>query len=162
MSKLHWWKGARGEWYVVIQLVLFGLVAFGPRTWWGWSDWSLPFKNFGSIVGSVLLPSGFLLLLAGIFKLGPNLTAVPYPKDGSILLQTGPFGLVRHPIYCGAILMAFGWGLLVHGWMTIAYALILLVFFDLKSRREEIWLGEKFSGYHTYQKRVRKLIPFVY
>jgi protein-S-isoprenylcysteine O-methyltransferase Ste14 len=48
------------------------------------------------------------------------------------------------------------------GWLTIGYAIILLVFFDIKSRREERWLSEKFSGYAAYQKRVRKLIPLLY
>jgi protein-S-isoprenylcysteine O-methyltransferase Ste14 len=59
-------------------------------------------------------------------------------------------------------LIGFGWALLVHGWLTIGYAIIMLVFFDIKSRREEEWLMIKFSGYGEYQKRVRKLIPFVY
>ena len=32
MSQTSWWKGARGEWYVVAQIVLLALVVFGPRT----------------------------------------------------------------------------------------------------------------------------------
>lgn len=58
--------------------------------------------------------------------------------------------------------MAFGWGLWVHGWLTLGYALLLFVFFDLKSSREERWLREKFPGYDAYRRRVRKLIPFIY
>jgi protein-S-isoprenylcysteine O-methyltransferase Ste14 len=97
-----------------------------------------------------------------MFKLGPNLTPLPYPKDETTLLQTGPYRIVRHPIYSGAILMAFGWAFWVQGWLTIVYAMILLLFFDIKARREEQWLKEKLSGYSSYQKRVRKLIPFIY
>lgn len=100
--------------------------------------------------------------MAGMFRLGANLTPVPYPKDQTTLVETGPYQLVRHPIYSGAIFMAFGWALWVHGWLTLCYAIILLIFFDLKVRREEAWLTEKFSGYGAYQKRVHKLIPFVY
>ncbi len=58
--------------------------------------------------------------------------------------------------------MAFGWAFWVHSWLTIGYAVLFLVFFDVKSRLEERWLKERFSGYDAYQKRVRKLIPFVY
>jgi len=105
---------------------------------------------------------GGLLAVAGIFGLGANLTALPYPKDEATLVETGPYRLVRHPIYSGVILMAFGWALWVHGWLTIGYAIILFVFFDVKSRREEQWLKGKFPDYAAYQKRVRKLIPFVY
>jgi protein-S-isoprenylcysteine O-methyltransferase Ste14 len=39
---------------------------------------------------------------------------------------------------------------------------VLLIFFDIKSRREEKWLQDKYSNYTAYQKRVRKLIPFIY
>ncbi len=162
ISQALWWKGARGEWYVVAQIALILLVFFGPRTYPGWSKWMSPFTWLGSIGGGILLPAGVLLLAAAIFRLGSNLTAVPYPKEQGRLIETGPYRLVRHPMYCGGILIAFGWACLVHGWLTVGYALIMLVFFDIKSRREEQWLKEKFAGYGEYQKRVRKLIPFIY
>jgi protein-S-isoprenylcysteine O-methyltransferase Ste14 len=162
MAQTPWWKGPRGEWYVVGQTALFGLVLLGPRTGSGWPAWTFPYTWFGSIGGGVFLLLGGLLTLAGIFRLGTNLTPVPYPKEQARLVETGPYQLVRHPIYSGAIFMAFGWALWVHGWLTLVYALVLLIFFDLKARREEQWLKEKFPGYAAYQKRVRKLIPFVY
>ena len=65
-------------------------------------------------------------------------------------------------MYGGGILMALGRAFLAHGWLTISHALILLAFFDVKARREEQWLKEKFPGYVAYQKRVCKLIPFIY
>ena len=162
MSQTPWWKGTRGEWYVFAQVALFVLVVFGPRTWSGWPMWTFPDTQFGSIGSGVLLLMGVCLVVAGIFELGANLTAVPYPKEQATLVETGPYQLVRHPMYSGAIFMAFGWAFWVHGWLTIGYALILFVFFDVKSGREEQWLKETFSGYVAYQKRVRKLIPFVY
>jgi protein-S-isoprenylcysteine O-methyltransferase Ste14 len=90
------------------------------------------------------------------------LTAVPYPKDEGMLIETGPYRLVRHPMYCGGILISLGWALWVHSWLTLGYVMVLFVFFDIKSRCEEHWLKAKFSDYAAYQKRVRKLIPFVY
>ncbi len=158
----HWWKGAHGEWYVVAQVVLVVLVFFGPRTMEGWITWSDPFAQIGSIAGAILFLAGLLLIIAGIFKLGPNLTAVPFPKDQATLVETGPYGFVRHPMYSGGVLLALGWALWVHGWLTIGYALILFLFFDGKSRREEQWLKDKFPGYADYQRRVRKLIPYLY
>ena len=118
MSQTPWWKGPRGEWYVVAQVALFVLVVFGPRTWFGWPTWTFPYTQLGSVGGGVLLLMGGLLIGAGIFKLGANLTAVPYPKDQATLVVTGPYQLVRHPIYSGAIFMAFGWAFWVHGWLT--------------------------------------------
>jgi protein-S-isoprenylcysteine O-methyltransferase Ste14 len=162
MSQTPWWKGPRGEWYVVAQFVLFALVALGPRTWLGLPAWAPPFTWLGWLAGGVLIGIGGLLALAGAVSLGTNLTPVPHPKDDATLVENGAYRLVRHPIYSGGIIAAFGWGLLVHGWLTLLYALILFAFFDVKSRREERWLVEKFAGYPAYQKRVRKLIPFVY
>jgi len=70
MSLATRWKGARGEWYVVAQMVLIALVFFGPRTWWGWRTWVFPYTLLGSIGGSALLLVGILLLAAAIFRLG--------------------------------------------------------------------------------------------
>jgi len=50
----------------------------------------------------------------------------------------------------------------MQGWMTLVYAVVLMVFFDLKARREERWLREEVPGYADYQKRVHRLIPFLY
>ena len=156
MEHTPWWKGTHGEWYVVIQFALGGLVLFGPRAW-----------TFGqtalkSIGGAALVLSGMLLIVACGLRMGANFSAVPYPKDQAVLIETGPFHFVRHPMYSGAIIMALGWALWVHNWLTLGYALVLFVFFDIKSRREEQWLIAKFSGYADYQKRVRKLVPYVY
>jgi len=162
MTKTPWWKGTHGEWYVVGQIVLIVLVFFGPRNVPAWPRWAPPLTWLGSIGGGVILLAGVLLLAVAIFRLGSNLTTVPYPKDEGTLIETGPYRLVRHPMYCGGILISLGWAFLAHGWLTIGYAIIILVFFDFKSRREEEWLKAKFPGYREYQKRVRKLIPFIY
>jgi protein-S-isoprenylcysteine O-methyltransferase Ste14 len=162
MSGNSWWKGARGEWYVVLQFGLFFLVALGPRTWPGWPAWSAPYTWLGWLAGGVLAVLGGTLVLASVVRLGPSLTAVPYPKDDATLVESGPYQIVRHPIYSGLILAALGWGLFVHGWLTIGYALVLFLFFDIKSRREERWLREKYCEYEAYGQRVHKLIPFVY
>ena len=115
-----------------------------------------------TIVGVALLLSGGLMFVTSALRLGANFTAVPYPKDRAILIETGPFQFVRHPMYSGVIFMALGWTLWVHSWLTLGYTMVLFMFFDIKSRREEQWLKAKFSNYITYQKRVRKLIPFIY
>ena len=106
--------------------------------------------------------AGGALLAAGGFSLGRGLTPLPYPRDGACLRETGPYALVRHPMYSGVLLLALGWAIRVEGWLTLGYVAILFAFLDLKSRREEAWLVAKFPAYASYQRRVRKLIPFVY
>jgi protein-S-isoprenylcysteine O-methyltransferase Ste14 len=153
---------ARGEGWVVAQIVLMALVAFGPRAWPGAPAWPVALARLGPIAGIVLMVIGAALVGLGIAALGRNLSAVPRPIPGATLVERGPYRLVRHPMYAGAVLVAFGWALSVHGILTLGYAAALLVFFDVKARREERWLCEKVAGYAAYQLRARRLIPFIY
>jgi protein-S-isoprenylcysteine O-methyltransferase Ste14 len=162
MERTHWWKGTRGEWYVVAQFVLIGLVWLGPRTLAGQPTWAFPLPQAGPIAGGVLMGVGAVLMLAGFLRLGPGLTALPYPNDDGDLVQTGVYALVRHPIYTGLLAAGLGWALFIQGWLTLGYVMLLFVLLDVKARREERWLIEKFAAYATYRQRVRKLIPFVY
>lgn len=157
-----WWTGARGEWLVVGQVLLIGLVAFGPRTLRGEPAWAFPWPRVCSLTGDALIAGGSVVLLAGLAWLGRRLTPLPYPKERTDLVQTGPFAVVRHPIYSGGLVLAVGWALRVHGWLTLAYVVALFVFLDVKSRREERWLVGRFPEYVAYQRRVRKFIPFIY
>lgn len=161
-SRLAWWKNSRGEWYVIFQFFLFALVAFGP----GWLDVHLHlpqgWRIAALVAGIALGGTGAILILAGLWWLGDNLSPLPHPKDNATLVQTGPYHLVRHPIYGGLVVGAAGWALINASIMTLVYAALLLVFFDIKSRREERWLMKKFPDYADYRTRVRKLIPFVY
>ena len=157
-----WWKGARGEWLVVVQVALIGLVFFGPRTVAGQPWWPFPFPRACLVVGSLLMAAGAALMAAGLVWLGRGLTPLPHPKEGAALVQTGPFALVRHPMYTGGLVLALGWALCVRSWLTVAYVGVLFAFLDLKSRREERWLMEKFPAYVEYRRRVRKLVPFLY
>jgi protein-S-isoprenylcysteine O-methyltransferase Ste14 len=157
-----WWKNTRGEWFVVFQTFLFALIAFGP----GWIDvrpdlpdgWRIAAMVAGLALGGI----GLALAVAGLWWLGDNLSALPHPKDDATLVQSGPYRVVRHPIYSGLIVGALGWALMNTSLLTLVYAVILLAFFDIKSRREERWLARKFPDYAAYQARVAKLIPFIY
>ena len=120
-----WYRGTRGEWYVVAQVFLFALVVLGPRALPGWSPWAEPFSAVGTWLGIALMLAGAALALGGVMRLGSNLTALPYPRDCSNLVESGPYAIVRNPIYSGLIFGAFGWALWVHGWLTLLYALVL-------------------------------------
>jgi protein-S-isoprenylcysteine O-methyltransferase Ste14 len=161
-SREPWWRGTRGEWYAVGQVVLMGLVFFGPRHYSGWSLRPFPIPTICTSIGVGLLLFGTALLVAGFRRLGANLTPLPYPKEKANLIESGPYRFVRHPMYSGGAAIAFGWALFVQSWFTLLYALILAVFLDIKSRQEERWLAMKYPGYGEYQRRVRRLIPFIY
>ena len=161
-SLTPWWKGRRGEWYVLAQAGLFMLVALGPRTASWLPAWPDAVRAASPIVGAALMVAGGLWIVAGAAGLGRCFTALPYPKERGTLIDTGAYAFVRHPMYCGGMWVAVGSALFTQSLLTLAYAAVLAVFFDVKASREERWLSAAFPGYPAYQARVRKLIPFVY
>src|SRR5262245_1348099 len=151
--------GPRGEGWVLIQGVLLVLVAAA-----GWSlgpDWSGPVRLVGIVVGIVLIASGFVLAARGVADLGGAMTPLPRPRENAELVQTGAYALVRHPVYGGLILAAFGWAILKASFMAVALAAVLAVFFRLKSAREERWLAQRYPDYAAYRARTRRFIPWI-
>jgi protein-S-isoprenylcysteine O-methyltransferase Ste14 len=149
----------RGEWYVVGQGVLIGAVLLAPLLGERGFQWS----GLRSAVGALVSLIGLTGVALGAVGLGErNLTPLPKPRDEGVLVEAGIFSVVRHPIYSGFTLAAFGWSLMWSSLAAFAAAIALFAFFDVKARREEDWLVEKFPAYEAYRSRVRKLIPFVY
>jgi protein-S-isoprenylcysteine O-methyltransferase Ste14 len=151
--------GPHGEGWLLIQLGLFGVIAAagGAGPLWGGQ-----LRLASSVTGAALIAAGGFLSMRGVIDLGANLTPFPKPLDRAELVECGAYRLARHPIYGGLIVAASGWGLAMASPLAIAAALLLGVFFDLKSRREEGWLAEKYRGYEAYRRRTRRLIPWLY
>ena len=121
--------GRRGEGWVVLQVVL--LVAIVGAGFLG-PAWTGPARVVGAITGVALIVLGLGLVAAGILALRRQLTAYPRPVPGGRLIEYGVFGLVRHPMYGGGVIVALGWGLTMASPLAIAGALVLAVFFDLE------------------------------
>jgi len=139
---------------------LFMLLAFVVPLRTGAGHWVPATPAQGAGVALTLF--GLALAAWGFLSLGDALTPYPRPLDGATLHRQGAYRFMRHPIYTGVLLGAFGWAL----WWLSAYgalcALALAGFIDRKARREEIWLREKYPEYADYERRVRKFIPGLY
>ncbi len=154
--------GSRGEGWVVIQGVIFAAIALAGSTLPG--NWSGAGASIATTAGALLVALGGLLAGSGLVELraGDALTALPHPRDGGRLVESGAYRLVRHPIYGGLVLGAVGWALLRGSVPALVAAVILLLFFDLKRRREEAWLAARFPGYPSYRTRTRRLVPWIW
>jgi protein-S-isoprenylcysteine O-methyltransferase Ste14 len=145
----------RGEAWVVGQFVLLAAVVVGA--FFG-VDWPWPVRLFGG----VLLFLGALFAVAAARGLGPALTPVPRPSGKGELVVSGPYAVVRHPIYSGVAAAAAGFSVLVSSWWSLGASVLLVVFFHFKAKREEEWLIAHYSGYQDYMARVpRRLIPWL-
>ena len=156
-----WWRGTRGEWYFVVQLILLALIVLAALVP-GQPAWPLAVAWAARGLGVLLGLAGGALALVGLLRLGSNLSALPHPLDDAVLVDTGIYGLVRHPIYGGLITGALGWALLTNSLLALVLALVLQLFFEVKSRREEAQLLARFPAYADYRRRVRKFFPYLY
>ena len=152
--------GPRGEGWVAIQVGLLLAVA-AAGVWFG-PDWSGALHLGGIVAGLAALASGAILVVRGSLDLRGALTPLPHPRDGATLVESGVYGLARHPIYGGLILAALGWSWIQASLPALVASLVLTGFFVLKSTREEAWLLERFAGYADYRRRTRRFIPWIY
>ena len=90
--------------------------------------------------------------------------AIPSMKAKERVLSSSVYGIVRHPIYLGNVLIAFGLSLLARGTVALFYGLVVLVFYILLIQAEEYSLIAEYGNeYRAYQAKVtHRLIPWVY
>jgi protein-S-isoprenylcysteine O-methyltransferase Ste14 len=125
----------------------------------------------GSSEASTALPlalSGCLLALAGAAlvlrsraELGPAWSFAPKADQGAGLVTTGPYRLVRHPIYLGLALLAMGAALAFGSWPAIVIVLAAIVpTFAWRALVEEKLLSRAFGErYAIYRQRTKMIIP---
>ncbi|HUY05534.1 MAG TPA: isoprenylcysteine carboxylmethyltransferase family protein [Candidatus Paceibacterota bacterium] len=113
-------------------------------------------------IGAALAVLGVAFAVWARFHLGTNWSPVPAVKENHELVTSGPYRYVRHPIYTGVILAAFGAALTGTIFGMGIFLVVSVMFFLRISKEEEIML-ELFPGaYPAYQARTKKLIPFVW
>ena len=149
----------RGTGWVVAQFALiaacFVAVVIPP-------DWPSSARTVLAIVGGVIALGGLAVGVAAARSLGRGLTPFPRPVEGALLAESGPYGVVRHPIYAGGLLFFLGWSLFA-GPVSLALTALLAVLWAGKTGVEERYLRETHPGYAGYASRVRfRLVPGVY
>jgi protein-S-isoprenylcysteine O-methyltransferase Ste14 len=121
----------------------------------GWS----PVPPYVSITGDGLIALGYLFIL---FVLRENSYAASTIQiaDDHRVVSTGPYAIVRHPMYAGALFLVIGMPLALDSWYGLLGILILLPVLIWRLLDEERFLTKNLKGYAEYATNVRwRLIP---
>jgi len=137
---------------LLVTIVVLGLMFSGT---WGMDGW------FTAVVLG-LLAVGVYFLVFGLIALGRFLTIFPEPLETTELVESGVYGVVRHPLYTSVVFCALAWSLWWNSVPALSVWGVTVVFLDAKARSEEGRLREKFSHYDTYAAKVKRIIPWVY
>jgi protein-S-isoprenylcysteine O-methyltransferase Ste14 len=77
------------------------------------------------------------------------------------VIDTGVYGVVRHPMYAGAVLLMIGMSLWLESYAAVVFAIVPITLLIVRILFEEQFLRQKLSGYDAYTERVRyKLLPY--
>jgi protein-S-isoprenylcysteine O-methyltransferase Ste14 len=106
------------------------------------------------IAGGILMGFGFLLWLAGVVTV-----MRAYKRDE--LMTSGPFALVRHPVYSAWITLIFpGLALWARSWLMLFVPLLGYAMFRMLIHREDEYLDRRFGqSYREYRARVNEMLP---
>jgi len=123
----------------------------------------VPNTNFDFMLGFVIDCVGVAFMIWARVVLGGNWSVHSTVKEGNSLVTIGPYGIVRHPIYTGAIVSILGAAIYV-GLLAYFLGLVVFVLAVLWKISEEEELFDKHfpAEYAEYRRKVKALVPFIY
>lgn len=150
----------RGVGWVVVQgaLFVFFIIAMmaGERL--------EPFTGIVYVqsAGLLLALFGSFVSIWSVLQHGNRLSPFPKPVEDAVLIDSGPYRFVRHPMYSGIIAFVLGASIAYMVPAAMLAAPAFLVFFMAKTSHEEHMLADEVPGYRQYRSDVAwRLIPRV-
>src|ERR1700730_16787076 len=124
----------------------------------GWS----PVPTTVTVVGDILVAVGLGVAMLVVAQNGYAAANIPV-ESGQTLVSTGLYGLVRHPMYSGSVIMMVGVPLALDSYWGLVFVIPALVALALRIRDEEELLQQQLSGYSEYEQQVHyRLLPYVW
>jgi protein-S-isoprenylcysteine O-methyltransferase Ste14 len=121
----------------------------------GWS----PVPTAICLVGDVLVAVGIVVQMLVVIQ-NSHAAATVRVEAGQTLISTGLYGLVRHPMYTGDVIMMIGIPLALGSYLGLVFVVPGLIVLALRVRDEEKLLQEELDGYREYTRKVRyRLVP---
>lgn len=126
-----------------------------------WFAYVLPYPNWLRWLGVLVLTSGIVLLWTSHHHLGKSFHSLIVAKEGHVLVETGPYRMIRHPIYSAYIMNYVGGGLLAGNLvLTFVPVTMFALLVALRMGKEEQVLFDRFGQrYIKYMRRTGRLVP---
>ncbi len=144
----------------VATILFFGGIIILPSLDYrfGWS--SVP--ALLSVLGAVTVVGGFIIVFF-VFNVNTFTSRAIEHIEGQQVISSGPYSIVRHPMYSGASLIILATPLVLDSLIGLAPATLLIFVIVLRIYDEEKMLKIELAGYKEYCKKVKsKLIPYVW
>ena len=115
-----------------------------------------------SVLANVLVAIGFWIVFR-VFRVNTFTAATIDVARDQAVISTGPYGVVRHPMYAGALLLVAATPIALGSWWGLIAFLALAAVIVLRLQAEEQFLMRNLSGYADYRRRIRwRLVPFIW
>ena len=154
-------EGERSQ-KIIMTITSIGFIALlvvpGFDRRFGWSE----MPDAVAIIGDMLLLAGWLGILA-VFRANSYAAATIQVASGQKVVSTGPYAIVRHPMYAAALLMLLGIPISLGSWWGALVLLSLLPALAWRLLDEERLLLRDLEGYAGYRRKVPwRLIPHLW
>ncbi len=145
---------------LLITAILLAIRGHSGDGWW--FQRFLPYNNLNFWLGALLTAIGVAFACWARAHLGRNWSATVSVKQDHELIRTGPYALVRHPIYTGMLLAILGTAITIGQWRAVLALLIAFASLWRKLRLEERYMSETFGEeYQRYRAHTKALIPYL-
>jgi protein-S-isoprenylcysteine O-methyltransferase Ste14 len=120
------------------------------------AHWSPVLRNLGLVIAVLAV----LLLVWSYRVLGSSHSPWTTPLEGAALVISGPYRIVRHPVYAAYLLIGLGFEVMLASPVGLIVVAVGFLYYDRRTHEEERWLITKYSGYAGYRERVPgRLLP---
>lgn len=141
---------------LIVFLAVFLLAGLDHR--FGWSDITV----WLTVVSSVVLLLSYAMY-AEVMRENAYLSRTVEIQDGQKIIDTGLYGIVRHPMYLASVLMFLSIPLVLGSWIALCVMAVYPVLIVVRILNEEKVLTTGLDGYEDYKKRVKyRLIPLIW
>jgi protein-S-isoprenylcysteine O-methyltransferase Ste14 len=124
----------------------------------GWSNIPL----WVVLLGDILVVLGLYIVFL-VFRENTFTSATIEVQDEQKVISTGPYAVIRHPMYSGAFIMLLGIPLALGSWWALIFVFLLFAAIVWRLLEEEKFLAKNLQGYASYREKVRyRLIPFMW